>query len=209
MQAMNIQYPLYDFPLRRKGNRIFKRMLDVMMALVVLIVVYPLAYIIIGCCIKIKMPGKIIFSQKRNGRYGKVFTCYKFRSMLPNDQADTQQASDDDPRITPLGRLLRVTSLDELPQFWNVLKGDMSVIGPRPHMLIHTEQYCTVIPEYNKRLQVKPGITGWAQVHNLRGETDKPEKIRKRVEYDIWYIDHWSFMLDMKIVFGTLKVMLG
>ncbi len=209
MQAMNIQYPLYDFPLRRKGNRIFKRMLDVMMALVVLIVVYPLAYIIIGCCIKIKMPGRIIFSQKRNGRYGKVFTCYKFRSMLPNDQADTQQASDDDPRITPLGRLLRVTSLDELPQFWNVLKGDMSVIGPRPHMLIHTEQYCTVIPEYNKRLQVKPGITGWAQVHNLRGETDKPEKIRKRVEYDIWYIDHWSFMLDMKIVFGTLKVMLG
>ncbi|WP_291530779.1 sugar transferase [Bacteroides sp. UBA939] len=206
---MNIQYPLYDFPLRRKGNRIFKRMLDVMMALVVLIVVYPLAYIIIGCCIKIKMPGRIIFSQKRNGRYGKVFTCYKFRSMLPNDQADTQQASDDDPRITPLGRLLRVTSLDELPQFWNVLKGDMSVIGPRPHMLIHTEQYCTVIPEYNKRLQVKPGITGWAQVHNLRGETDKPEKIRKRVEYDIWYIDHWSFMLDMKIVFGTLKVMLG
>jgi len=171
-----------------------------------LILIYPLAYIIIGCCIKIMMPGKIIFSQKRNGQHGKVFTCYKFRSMLPNGEADIQQASHEDPRITPLGRFLRITSLDELPQFWNVLKGDMSIVGPRPHMLIHTEQYCNIIPEYNKRLMVKPGITGWAQIHNLRGETEKLDKMKKRVEYDIWYIEHWSFLLDLRIMLNTVKI---
>ena len=126
--------------------------------------------------------------------------------MLPNVEADTQHAYNEDPRITPLGHFLRVTSLDELPQFWNVLKGDMSVVGPRPHMLIHTEQYCDIIPEYNKRLIVKPGITGWAQIHNLRGETEKLDKMKKRVEYDIWYIEHWSFSLDLKIMFNTIKI---
>lgn len=109
-------------------------------------------------------------------------------------------------RITPLGRFLRITSLDELPQFWNVLKGDMSIVGPRPHMLIHTEQYCNIIPEYNKRLMVKPGITGWAQIHNLRGETEKLDKMKKRVEYDIWYIEHWSFLLDLRIMLSTVKI---
>ena len=125
---MNIQSPLYNFPLQRKGNQFIKRTLDIIFASIVLILIYPLAYIIIGCCIKIMMPGKIIFSQKRHGQYGKVFTCYKFRSMLPNGEADIQQASHEDPRITPLGRFLRITSLDELPQFWNVLKGDMSIV---------------------------------------------------------------------------------
>jgi len=204
---MNIQHPSYNFPLERKSNRIIKRTFDIVLSLIVLILIYPWAYIIIGCCIKIKMPGKIIFAQKRNGQYGKVFTCYKFRSMLPNDEADMQQACDDDPRVTPFGGFLRVTSLDELPQFWNVLKGEMSIIGPRPHMLIHTEMYCNIIPNYNERLLIKPGITGWAQVHNLRGETEKLDKMRKRVEYDIWYIRNWSFMLDMRIVRDTLKVM--
>lgn len=203
---MNIHYPSYNFPLSRKSNRIIKRTSDIILSLIVLILIYPLAYIIIGCCIKIKMPGKIIFSQKRNGLLGKVFTCYKFRSMLPNSEADMQQACDDDPRITPLGHFLRITSIDELPQFWNVLKGDMSVVGPRPHMLIHTRQYCDIIADYDKRLMVKPGITGWAQVHNLRGETEKPDKMKKRVEYDIWYIEHWSFALDVKIMFKTLKI---
>lgn len=126
--------------------------------------------------------------------------------MLPNKESDTQQASDGDPRITPLGRFLRITSMDELPQFWNVLKGDMSVVGPRPHMLVHTKQYCDIIPDYNKRLLVKPGITGWAQVHNLRGETENLEKMKKRVEYDIWYIEHWSLALDIRIMFKTLKI---
>ena len=125
--------------------------------------------------------------------------------MLPNGEADIQQASHEDPRITPLGRFLRITSLDELPQFWNVLKGDMSIVG-RPHMLIHTEQYCNIIPEYNKRLMVKPGITGWAQIHNLRGETEKLDKMKKRVEYDIWYIEHWSFLLDLRIMLSTAKI---
>ena len=203
---MNIQSSIYTFPLKRKSNRILKRTLDIVLSLIVLTTIYPVAYIIIGCCIKIKMPGKIIFTQKRNGLYGKVFTCYKFRSMLPNVEADTQQAYNEDPRITPLGHFLRVTSFDELPQFWNVLKGDMSVVGPRPHMLIHTEQYCDIIPEYNKRLIVKPGITGWAQIQNLRGETEKLDKMKKRVEYDIWYIEHWSFSLDLKIMFNTMKI---
>lgn len=203
---MNIQSPLYNFPLQRKGNQFIKRTLDIIFASIVLILIYPLAYIIIGGCIKIMMPGKIIFSQKRNGQHGKVFTCYKFRSMLPNGEADIQQASHEDPRITPLGRFLRITSLDELPQFWNVLKGDMSIVGPRPHMLIHTEQYCNIIPEYNKRLMVKPGITGWAQIHNLRGETEKLDKMKKRVEYDIWYIEHWSFLLDLRIMLSTVKI---
>ena len=130
---MNIQSSIYTFPLKRKSNRILKRTLDIVLSLIVLTAIYPVAYIIIGCCIKIKMPGKIIFTQKRNGLYGKVFTCYKFRSMLPNVEADTQQAYNEDPRITPLGHFLRVTSLDELPQFWNVLKGDMSVVV---HVLI-------------------------------------------------------------------------
>lgn len=183
-----------------------KRSFDILVSLFVLILIYPLAYIIIGCCIKIKMPGKIIFSQKRDGKHRKVFTCYKFRSMLPNNEADTQQACNDDPRITPFGHFLRTTSLDELPQFWNVLKGDMSIVGPRPHMLIHTGQYCNIIPEYNKRLLVKPGITGWAQIHNLRGETEKLDKMRKRVEYDIWYIEHWSFLLDLRIMLNTVKI---
>ena len=203
---MNIQSSLYNFPLQRKGNQFIKRTLDIIFASIVLILIYPLAYIIIGSCIKIMMPGKIIFSQKRNGQHGKVFTCYKFRSMLPNSEADIQQASHEDPRITPLGHFLRITSLDELPQFWNVLKGDMSIVGPRPHMLIHTEQYCNIIPEYNKRLMVKPGITGWAQIHNLRGETEKLDKMKKRVEYDIWYIEHWSFLLDLRIMLSTVKI---
>lgn len=203
---MNIHYPAYCFPLQRKSNRILKRIIDIVFALFVLILIYPWAYIIVGCCIKIKMPGKIIFSQKRNGIYNKIFTCYKFRSMLPNKESDTQQASDDDPRITPFGRFLRITSMDELPQFWNVLKGDMSVVGPRPHMLVHTRQYRGIIPDYDKRLLVKPGITGWAQVHNLRGETENLEKMKKRVEYDIWYIEHWSLALDMRIMFKTVKI---
>lgn len=201
-----MQSSICTFPLKRKSNRIFKRISDIVLSLLVLILIYPWAYIIIGCCIKIKMPGKIIFTQKRNGLYGKIFTCYKFRSMLPNGEADIQQASHEDPRITPLGRFLRITSIDELPQFWNVLKGDMSIVGPRPHMLIHTEQYCNIIPEYNKRLMVKPGITGWAQIHNLRGETEKLDKMKKRVEYDIWYIEHWSFLLDLRIMLSTVKI---
>lgn len=204
---MNIQYQSYHFPLQRKCNHILKRAFDIVFASIVLILIYPWAYIIIGCCIKIKMPGKIIFSQKRNGQYGKEFICYKFRSMLPNYKADTLQAYNDDPRITPFGRILRISSLDELPQFWNVLIGDMSIVGPRPHMLIHTEQYCGIISEYSKRLLVKPGITGWAQIHNLRGETEKLDKMKKRVEYDIWYIDHWTFALDIKIMFNTFKIL--
>ena len=120
--------------------------------------------------------------------------------MLPNVEADTQQAYNEDPRITPLGHFLRITSLDELPQFWNVLKGDMSVVGPRPHMLIHTEQYCDIIPEYNKRLIVKPGITGWAQCHG-RNTISWADKFC----YDVWYVDHLSLAVDLTVLWLTIK----
>lgn len=152
------------------------------------------------------MPGKIMFKQKRTGINGKDFVCYKFRSMAPNSESDTLQCKDEDPRITTVGRFLRSTSIDEFPQFWNVLKGEMSVVGPRPHMLAHTAYYEPIIPDYNERLTVKPGITGWAQVHNLRGETENAAKMAKRVEYDIWYIKNWSFLLDLKIIGRTMTV---
>ncbi len=186
--------------------RILKRVFDVLFSVLVLLFVYPWIYIVVGCLIKVKMPGKIIFKQKRTGLKGKEFVCYKFRSMIPHSESDDIQCMDDDPRITPLGHFLRSTSIDEFPQFWNVLKGDMSVVGPRPHMLAHTAYYEPIIPGYSKRLTVKPGITGWAQVHNLRGETEKADKMAKRVEYDIWYIKHWSFGLDLKIIGRTLSV---
>ena len=152
------------------------------------------------------MPGRIFFLQKRTGIEGSTFICYKFRTMKPNGDADLLQAYDGDPRITPFGKFLRDTSLDEMPQFWNVLKGDMSIVGPRPHMLLHTSEYEKLIPQYVQRLAVRPGITGWAQVNGLRGETENIDKMRKRVEYDIWYIRNWSIGLDLKIIFRTIKV---
>ena len=151
------------------------------------------------------MPGPVFFKQKRTGKNGVVFTCYKFRTM------DAQNLSDKfvDPKLNKysLGNFLRATSLDELPQFWNVLKGDMSIIGPRPHMLVHDEEYMGKIEEYSLRYIVKPGITGWAQVNGLRGERNI-ERVKMRVDYDLWYIQHWSMALDVKIMFRTIKVMI-
>ncbi|MDR0989259.1 MAG: exopolysaccharide biosynthesis polyprenyl glycosylphosphotransferase [Prevotellaceae bacterium] len=202
-----MHYYLETFPLKKRGNRVCKRAFDIVFSLFVLVFIYPWAYLLIGCLIKLRMPGRIIFVQKRTGKEGREFVCYKFRSMCPNRVADIQQAQKDDDRITPLGHFLRTTSLDELPQFWNVLKGEMSVVGPRPHMLLHTEQYRPIIANYDERLLVKPGITGWAQIHGLRGETERVDKMRQRVEYDGWYIRNWSFWLDMKIIFKTVHVM--
>lgn len=151
------------------------------------------------------MPGSVFFKQKRTGKNGKVFICYKFRTM------DAKNHSDEfiDPQLNKysLGNFLRTTSLDELPQFWNVLKGDMSIIGPRPHMLVHDEEYTSKIKEYPLRYAVKPGITGWAQVNGLRGERDI-KRVKMRIEYDLWYIQHWSILLDLKIMFRTVGVMI-
>lgn len=186
---------------------LLKRIFDVLVSVLVLVCIFPWVYVIIWMGIKLTMPGRVFFLQKRTGRGGKTFICYKFRTMQPNAEADVLQAYKGDPRITAFGKFLRNTSLDELPQFWNVLKGDMSVVGPRPHMLLHTSEYEKLIPQYVQRLAVKPGITGWAQVNGFRGETECIDKMKKRVEYDIWYIRHWSAWLDLKIILWTVGVM--
>jgi putative colanic acid biosynthesis UDP-glucose lipid carrier transferase len=161
-------------------------------------------YPILALCIKLSSPGPVIFQQLRSGQDNKPFYCYKFRTMAVNTDADSQQASRNDTRITRMGAFLRKTSMDELPQFFNVLKGDMSVIGPRPHMLTHTEQYSAIISKFMVRHFVKPGISGWAQIKGLRGGTETNELMEKRVEHDIWYMEHWSILLDVKIIFRTI-----
>jgi putative colanic acid biosynthesis UDP-glucose lipid carrier transferase len=185
-------------------NRALKRLFDILFSLIVLVCVYPFLYIIFGFLIKKSSPGPILFKQKRTGLKGQDFECYKFRTMVVNDEADTMQASADDPRKTKIGDFLRRTNLDEFPQFINVLKGDMSVVGPRPHMLKHTEEYSAIIDKYMVRHLVKPGLTGWAQVTGYRGETRTLEQMEGRVKRDVWYIENWSFFLDLKIIVVTI-----
>ncbi|MDR1644536.1 MAG: undecaprenyl-phosphate glucose phosphotransferase [Tannerellaceae bacterium] len=191
-------------PLQASYNRALKRAFDILFSLFVLIAIYPFLFLILGILIKITSPGPVLFKQKRTGLYGHEFECYKFRTMKVNPEADTTQAVKDDPRKTPLGEYLRKTNLDEFPQFLNVLTGDMSVVGPRPHMLKHTEEYSALIDKYMVRHLVKPGVTGWAQVTGYRGETKTLEQMEGRVKRDVWYIENWSFFLDLKIVVVTL-----
>jgi lipopolysaccharide/colanic/teichoic acid biosynthesis glycosyltransferase len=146
----------------------------------------------------------VFFKQKRTGTDGKVFTCFKFRTMHRNPDADLHKAVANDKRVMPVGRLLRKTGLDELPQFINVLLGQMSVVGPRPHMLKHTEQYRKMVRKFMMRHTVKPGITGLAQVRGFRGEIRKISELKQRVQLDVSYIENWSFMLDVRIVFLTV-----
>ncbi|MGL5893358.1 MAG: sugar transferase [Bacteroidales bacterium] len=154
--------------------------------------------------IKSSSPGPIFFKQTRTGLNGADFTCYKFRTMHVNSQADTQQAEKNDPRKTRLGNFLRKSSIDELPQFINVLLGDMSVVGPRPHMLRHTEEYSAIIDRYMVRHLIKPGITGWAQVNGFRGETKTLKQMESRIKRDVWYLENWSFLLDVRIILLTI-----
>lgn len=184
-------------------NKMLKRAFDVLFSSVALIC-SPIVFIPVAIAIKLDSPGPVFFRQKRTGYLGNEFYCYKFRTMRVNKNADNMQATKDDARKTKLGNFLRHSSIDELPQFWNVLKGDMSVVGPRPHMLAHTEEYRRLIDQYMVRHLVKPGITGWAQILGYRGATDEIWKMEKRVDSDVWYIEHWSFMLDMKIIVKTL-----
>ena len=190
-------------PLTRLTNRIAKRAFDIAMSAIFL-VFSPLIFIPVGIAIKLSSPGPIFFKQKRTGYRGREFNCYKFRTMRPNANADTQQATKNDPRKTRLGNFLRRTSIDELPQFINVLLGNMSVVGPRPHMLKHTEQYSALIDKYMVRHYIKPGITGWAQINGYRGQTEELWQMERRVECDVWYIENWSTMLDLKIIFRTV-----
>jgi len=158
--------------------------------------------------IKLSSRGPVFFVQWRSGKDNKPFRCIKFRSLAVNDNANVQQVTRGDSRITPLGKFLRKTNLDELPQFLNVLAGSMSVVGPRPHMLRHTEMYSKILGQYMIRHFVKPGVTGWAQVNGFRGEIKREDQLRKRIEHDIWYLEHWSSWLDIRIILLTLYVTL-
>ena len=194
---------LHREPLNQFDNRLVKRTFDVVMSGLFLCTVFPFIYLIVGAIIKITSPGPIFFKQKRNGINGKEFWCYKFRSMKVNKDADKVQATKNDPRKTKFGDFMRKTNIDELPQLINVFLGDMSLVGPRPHMLKHTEEYSALIDNYMVRHLVKPGITGWAQVTGFRGETKELYQMEGRVEADIWYMEHWSFLLDLLIIYKT------
>ena len=197
-------YTAYENPLQNPVNRAEKRAFDLLLALVFLIpalLLFPIVWVIM----QIQSPGPLFFKQKRTGMDGKEFNCYKFRSMHVNKEADTLQATKDDPRKYPFGSFMRKTNLDEVPQIINVIKGDMSVVGPRPHMLAHTEQYSQLIDKYMVRHFVKPGVTGWAQVTGYRGETNELWQMEGRVKRDIWYMEHWSIWLDIRIIWLTLK----
>ncbi len=192
-----------DLPLDSYSSKVAKRVFDMVFSAAVLVFLSPL-FLIMAVLIKLSSKGPVFFKQSRTGYSQQEFMMYKFRSMRVTAQADTLQATKDDPRKTWIGEFMRRTNIDELPQFINVLKGEMSVIGPRPHMLVHTEEFSSVAENYLIRHYVKPGVTGWAQVNGWRGPTDTEEKIRGRVEHDLWYVENWSFGLDLKIVLMTV-----
>jgi len=190
---------------------LLKRLSDIVLASVLLILVSPIM-LLIAISIKISMPGPVLFKQKRYGLDGEEIKVYKFRTMKQcdnekNSEKNVVQATRNDPRVTELGAILRKSSLDELPQFFNVLQGRMSVVGPRPHAVAHNEEYRKLIKGYMTRHKVKPGITGWAQVNGLRGETDTIEKMESRIRYDLDYLRHWSLGLDSMIIMRTVLMM--
>ena len=194
---------LREMPLSNDFNTILKRTFDIVFSLVVIIFLLSWITPIIGLIIKIESRGPVFFKQTRNGIKFREFTCYKFRSMIENNDADIQQATKNDKRVTKIGKILRKTSLDELPQFFNVLIGNMSVVGPRPHMIKENERYSKSVDKFMVRHFVKPGITGLAQVKGFRGEIETDEDIINRVKYDIYYLENWSLILDLNIVFLT------
>jgi len=191
--------PLTDFI-----NRFTKRVFDLIFSLLTIVFVLSWLYPIIAVLIKLSSKGPVLFKQSRSGVNNEEFLCYKFRSMTMSEGADTKQATKGDVRITKIGAFLRKSSLDEFPQFFNVFMGDMSIVGPRPHMLKHTEEYSALIQKYMVRQLVKPGITGAAQVKGYRGETKELEDMEGRVRLDVWYIENWSLSLDINIIFHTV-----
>lgn len=186
------------------NNRVVKRIFDFVMSSLVILFILSWLIPLISLLIFIESPGPVFFSQFRTGKNKKSFLCYKFRSMKINKDADVQQATKNDDRITKIGKFLRRTSLDEFPQFINVLIGNMSIVGPRPHMIKHTDDYSKLVDQYMVRHLSKPGITGWAQVNGYRGEITETTEIKNRVHFDIWYLENWSLLLDIKIVFLTV-----
>ena len=190
-------------PLEDPSNRLKKRILDVMISLFVIVFILSWLYPIIGLIIKIESSGPIIFTQMRTGLNDKSFRCFKFRSMKQGPFDESKQATKNDMRITTIGALLRKTSLDEFPQFFNVLRGEMSIVGPRPHMMQHTETFSKMVDHYMIRQMLKPGITGWAQVNGFRGEITEPSQLKMRIANDLWYLENWNIWLDLKIILMT------
>lgn len=186
-------------------NSLLKRISDIVLSILILILITPVM-IVVALGVKLTSPGPVIFRQRRTGLDGEIIEVYKFRSMTAMDDGPVvRQATRDDDRVTAFGRFIRRTSLDELPQFINVLQGRMSIVGPRPHAVAHNDEYRNLIKAYMARHKVKPGITGWAQVNGFRGETDTVEKMERRIEYDLEYLRNWSLQLDLLIIVRTAK----
>jgi putative colanic acid biosynthesis UDP-glucose lipid carrier transferase len=213
MLSRNLHLEYYDYipilslrkiALDKFHNKLIKRAFDIVFSFFIIIGILSWLSPILAILIKIETKGPVFFKQKRNGLNYREFYCYKFRSMKLNDIADLEQVSKNDPRITRIGRIIRKTSMDELPQFFNVLKGEMSVCGPRPHMVSHTEMYAKKVNKFMVRHFIKPGITGMAQTHGFRGEVENERDIINRVKYDIFYVENWSILLDLKIIYLTV-----
>ena len=192
---------LLSLPLESRINLIIKRSIDLLLSSIFIVFILSWLTPIVAILIKLDSPGPVFFLQKRNKKDGRIFTCIKFRSMIVNEEADILQARENDQRITPIGNFLRKYYLDEVPQFINVLCGDMSVIGPRPHMVSDNLKYQDLVSDYSFRLSVKPGITGLAQISGYNGPVTHIEKMKTRVKIDNFYIRHWSWKLDALILF--------
>jgi putative colanic acid biosynthesis UDP-glucose lipid carrier transferase len=199
---------LREEPLESPVNRFLKRFFDIAVAIPVLLLVFPLTTLLVWVLQCLQSPGPVFFRQRRTGMLGRSFTIFKYRTMHPVPQAESRQASRNDPRVFPAGGFLRKFSIDEVPQFINVLRGDMSVVGPRPHLQEHDRIFATVMKRYLIRKFIRPGLTGWAQVNGFRGEIHSPQDIQLRVEADIYYLERWSFSLDCLIVLKTAKACL-
>ena len=197
-------YNPQEIPLDNFSNRLLKRMFDIVFSSVVILFLLSWLFPLIALIIKLDSKGPVFFRQLRTGIDNEVFNCIKFRTMQVNEDADTKQALVNDSRISRVGSFLRKYNIDELPQFFNVIFGEMSVVGPRPHMLKHTDQYSELINHYKVRHYVKPGVTGWAQVNGYRGLTDELWKMERRVDYDMDYLKNWNFYWDLKIIYLTL-----
>jgi putative colanic acid biosynthesis UDP-glucose lipid carrier transferase len=192
----------------RGADGVVKRLSDIVLSTLILALIFPVL-IVLALAVKFTSPGPVIFKQRRYGLDGEQILVYKFRSMtVTEDGATIPQAQKNDARITPLGAIMRRTSMDELPQFINVLQGRMSIVGPRPHAVAHNELYRKLIKGYMVRHKVRPGITGWAQVNGYRGETTTLDKMQGRIDYDLDYLRNWSLRLDLHIILKTIKLVL-
>ncbi|MDQ3050247.1 MAG: exopolysaccharide biosynthesis polyprenyl glycosylphosphotransferase [Bacteroidota bacterium] len=198
---------VHTSPLDDWDKQLAKRVFDIIFSFAIMVLLLSWLLPLLALLIRLDSKGSAFFRQRRTGRDNKWFWCYKLRTMYVNEHSDTRQATSNDDRITPFGKFLRNSSLDELPQFFNVFIGDMSVVGPRPHMLKHTEDFSAEVDKFMSRHKIKPGITGLAQSKGYRGETDEMEKKKNRVKLDLFYMNNWSFFFDIKIIFNTIGVL--